>query len=191
LKKKSFKGKTMNFLTEDTQELKTEKKYFKFAEGENRVRILSAPIAGWEDWIDNKPVRYRAKEKPSKAHDSEKKVRAFWSVIIWNYSEKKVQIMHITQASIRKSIEALCIDEDWGSPFHYDLKIIKSGEGIDTEYRVNPGQKKPVDELIKHSFKETPIALEALFDNADPFSSDHIFITRAFWEEEQQEEQPF
>lgn len=160
----------MEFLPEDYQAPNSSNNYFKIQQGENRIRILSQPVFGWEDWHDKKPVRYRMNEKPNKSFDPKKPIKHFWAFIVFNYREEQVQIMQVTQATIRKSLEALCRDKDWGAPFAYDIKITKSGEGVDTEYTVNPVPHKPVDEYITKCFKEKPINLEALFDNSDPFS---------------------
>jgi hypothetical protein len=160
----------MNFLPTDYTAPKSSNYYMKLQEGENKIRILSQPILGWEDWHDKKPVRYMLNEKPAKSFDPGKPVKHFWAFIVWNYSEEQIQILHITQATIRNSIEVLCKDQDWGAPYFYDLKIIKSGEGKDTEYKVNPLPHKPVNEYIIKEFKERPCNLEAIFANADPFS---------------------
>ena len=40
--------------------------YMKLQSGENKFRILSKPIIGWLDWKDNKPHRFRMKERPEK-----------------------------------------------------------------------------------------------------------------------------
>lgn len=146
--------------------------YFKLQEGENRIRVLSTPVFGWEDWKDKKPVRYRFVKDQAvpKSFDPNKKVKFFWALIVWNYKEEQIQIMHITQVTIQKRLQNLDNDKDWGGLFDYDIKINKSGEGIDTEYTINPVPHKPVDEYIVKCFKEKPINLEALFDNSDPFS---------------------
>jgi hypothetical protein len=47
---------------------------------------------------------------------------------------------------------------------------MKSGEGIETEYTVNPVPHKPLDPYIMQCFIERPCNLEALLLNADPFS---------------------
>jgi len=162
----------MSFLPQGYQAPKGASYYTKIAEGENRVRILSKPIFGWEDWHDKKPVRYRMDNKPVKSYDPKKPVRHFWAFIVFNHQEEQIQIMQITQATIRKSIESLCNDKDWGSPYGYDIKIMKTGEGTDTEYAVNPVPHKPIDPYIVTCFNERPINLEALFDGEDPFTVD-------------------
>jgi len=160
----------MNFLPENYETPKANNYYLKLQDGENRIRILSQPIIGWEDWMEKKPIRFRMNEKPLRPLDPKKPIRHFWSFIAYNYAEDQIQIMHVTQASIRKSLENLVKDADWGAPYFYDIKIIRSGEGMETEYTVNPVPHKPIDPAIVEMFKERPCNLEALFTNDDPFS---------------------
>lgn len=172
----------MNFLPENYTTPKSSNSYMKLQEGENKFRILSSPIIGWEDWLDKKPIRFRFNEKPTKSIDPKKPVKHFWAFVVWNYMEEKIQILHVTQATIRNCIEALCKDTDWGAPYFYDLKIMKKGEGVDTEYMVNPLPHKPLDPSIKKAFMEKRCNLEALFDNSDPFSSDWDMYTEGVFE---------
>jgi hypothetical protein len=158
------------FLPEGYQAPKSSNFYMKLQDGENKIRILTQPIFGWEDWIENKPVRYRMEDKPKKSFDPKKPLRHFWSFVVWNYNEEQIQILHLTQATIRNNIEALCHDADWGAPFFYDIKIIKKGEGTNTEYLVNPLPHKPLHPSIVECFNERPCNLHAIFENADPFS---------------------
>lgn len=146
--------------------------YMKLQDGENRIRILSQPIIGWEDWTeDKKPVRFTYNKKPDKSIDPKKPVKHFWAMIIWNYNEEKIQILQISQATIRKSLEKLCRDSDWGLPYFYDIKITKEGQSVDTEYSVNPIAPKPIDQRIIDEFNLRPVYLDALFEGADPFDS--------------------
>lgn len=160
------------FLPEGYEAPKSSNFYMKLQDGENKIRILTQPILGWEDWIENKPARYRMENKPKKSFDPKKPLRHFWSFVVWNYNDEQIQILHLTQATIRHNIEALCHDTDWGAPFFYDIKIIKKGEGTSTEYVVNPLPHKPLPSYIIECFNERPCCLEAIFDNADPFSSE-------------------
>jgi hypothetical protein len=143
----------------------------KLQDGENKIRILSAPLLGWEDWLDKKPMRYKMDNKPLKSHDPLKPIKHFWAFIVWNYAEEKIQILQITQASVRSRIEDLCKDEDWGQPFFFDIKILKKGQDLKTEYTVNPMPHKPLAPHIKQEFIDKPIYLDALFSNADPFDT--------------------
>lgn len=168
----------MNFLPENYEAPKSSGFYLKLQEGENRIRILSEAVIGWEDWIDKKPVRFRMNNKPLKSFDPKKPVKHFWAFVVYNHNEDQIQIMQITQSSIRKSLESLCKDGDWGAPYFYDIKIMKTGDGIDTEYAVNPVPHKPIDQSILDRFHERKCNLEALFDNADPFSPEWEMHTR-------------
>lgn len=178
----------MNFLPKDYKSPTSSNNYFKLQEGENRIRILSKPIFGWEDWQDKKPVRYVLNDKPLKPFDPKKSIKHFWAFIVYNYKDKQVQIMQITQATIRKRLEDLCKDEEWGTPFNYDIKISKNGEGMETEYVVNPVPHKPVDNTIIEAFRERKINLDALFTNSDPFHIEDDVFTPLMSEDTREEE---
>lgn len=160
---------TFNFLPEDYEAPKSGGLYMKLQKGENKIRILSKPILGWEDWIDNKPVR--SVNKPEKSNDPQKPAKHFWAMVVWNYSEEKIQILQVSQSGVQKGIESLSKDSDWGNPGKYDIKIIKTGEDKQTKYQVNPLPHKPIAAHIVKSYQERPCYLEALFVNEDPFSS--------------------
>lgn len=178
-KKTKNKENAMNFLPDNYEAPKpTSQLYLKLQDGENRIRILSRPIVGWEDWnADKKPVRYKMSEKPAKPFDPAKPMKHFWAFIVWNVNEEQIQIMQITQATIRSSLESLSKDADWGSPFEYDIKINKKGEKMETEYTVNPAPHKPVSQEILKAFKDRPIQLEALFEGLDPFATGYTQYT--------------
>lgn len=159
----------MNFLPENYTAPKSSGSYMKLQDGENKIRILTFPLLGWEDWLDKKPVRFRYNLKPSKSFDPEKPVKHFWAFVVWNCLEEKIQILQITQATIMKSLEALVKDADWGLPFFYDIKIYKEGKGTETKYRVNPSPKKAVSEHVIKAFHDKRCNLNALFENLDPF----------------------
>jgi hypothetical protein len=162
----------MSFIPKNYTEPSTSDNYFKIQEGDNRIRILSQATIGWEDWVNNKPVRFEFDKKPTKPSDPLKPIKLFWAFIVYNYGLQKIQIMQVTQATVRKSIMALCNDEDWGNPYSYDIKINKTGEGKETKYVVNPVPHKPVDPIIIKAFKDKPCLLDALFIGADPFNSE-------------------
>ncbi len=161
----------MNFLPKNYEAPRGSSSYMKLQEGENKFRILSAPILGWEDWDDKRPVRYRFDAKPAKPIDAGRPVKHFWSMIVWNYAAEQVQILTVTQATVQKQIQALCADTDWGAPYFYDMKILKSGEGKETKYQVNPVPHKPTAPAVIKAFNDRPVDLEAIFDNADPFAN--------------------
>ncbi len=161
----------MNFLPSNYEAPKSNGQYMKFVDGDNRIRILSAPILGWEEWTqDKKPIRYRMDKKPTVFAMPDREPKHFWTMIVWNYEVQKIQIFQLTQAGIRKSIESFSKDPEWGAPYGYDIKINKQGSELKTKYSVNPSPHKPVGQHVIDAFKAQPINLEALFDNKDPFA---------------------
>jgi hypothetical protein len=179
------KGKIMNaFLPQDYEAPTTAGNYMKLQPGENKIRILSAPLLGWEDWtIEKKPVRFSYDQKPARPIVSDRPIKHFWAVIVWNYKEEKIQILQITQSSIRASIQALCENEDWGAPYFYDIKITKKGEKVDTEYNVAPSPHKSTNEVIRNAFVNKPCNLDALLSGKDPFADIQDGFTSGIFED--------
>lgn len=161
----------MNFLPDDYEAPRTGGgHYMKLQNGENRFRILSQPIVGWEDWLDGKPVRFRMNQKPAQAINPEKAIKHFWAMIVWDYADESIKILQLTQAGIRKALQAYTQDKDWGAPYFYDLKITRSGAKMETEYTVMACPGKPVGPEVRAAFHAKPIRLEALYTGDDPFA---------------------
>lgn len=149
--------------------------YMKFQEGENRIRILTDAVIGWEGWKDNKPFRRKGIEK--NIEDSEvdmdqkykkPKINHFWAMVVWDYAEKKLKILTITQKSVMKAIDGLVNDSDWGDPKEYDISIAKIITGPRTAYAVKAYPPKKVSADIASAFKTNEIDLEKIFgDSSD------------------------
>lgn len=155
------------------EKLRTEKPYInlgKLPEGEHRFRIVDRPIAGWIDWMENKPCRFRPEDKPRSSFDPNRPVKAFWAMHVWDYARDGLYIMEITQNGIRKALESYAINEDWGDLTSFDIKIKKEGTGIETEYTVIPVPHKPLSDKIKEAIVEKKIRLEALYEGKDPWN---------------------
>lgn len=176
----------ITFLPTDYSIPKASGAYMRLQEGDNRIRILSAPVIGWEDWtMDKKPVRFRRENKPSASINPDRAVKEFWAFIVWNYAEEKIQILQITQKSIKTAIDALSRDEDWGAPYFYDIKIAKTGKELNTEYAITPMKPKPLAAGVKEAFYASRCNLEALFTNDDPFDSWESYTEGVFEDEEE------
>lgn len=162
----------MKYLPEGYENLKTESNYLKMSqmqEGENRLRIVQRPIAGWIDWKDNKPYRYRPDKKPSSSFDLEKPIRPFWACHVWDYEREGLFVLEITQSSILKALTQYGQDEEWGDFTDYDIKIIKEGNGKETRYHVLPTPPQPLAESIQEIIRNSPVNLEALYSGGDPW----------------------
>ena len=161
------------FLPPEFESLKIEKPYWKMSqmkEGENRFRIVMRPIAGWIDWRDGKPLRFRPSNKPSVAVDASKPIKPFWSLYVWDYAREALFILEITQNSIIKTLTALGHDEDWGDFLKYDLKLKKEGTGKETKYIITPMPHKPLSERVLKAISSCPVRLEALYEGGDPWT---------------------
>lgn len=157
-----------DFLPEGYEQPQTGGNFMKLQDGENKLRILSKPIVGWVDWKDKQAYRFPMKQKPEKPLGKDP-IKHFWAFIVWNYNAQSIQILEITQQTIQTAIGNLSKDEDWGAPFDYDLKIIKKGKDLQTEYTVTPSPKKPVPDEIQKAGLDKPCYLEAMFSGADPW----------------------
>lgn len=162
--------------------------YMKLNEGQNRFRVLSSAIVGFQYWnVESKPVRLKTAPqgipvdtKPEK--DGTKKApKPFWAFVVYNYESSRIQILEITQKGIMKSIKAKIENEAWGDPKMYDLVITREGSGFDTEYTVDPNPKTVLDKEIKGLYETTNINLEALYDGSDPFESTKSDEIEADW----------
>lgn len=163
-------GKNMTFLPPEYKSPSNNTRYMKLQEGENKFRILTQPILGWEDWNDKSPIRYRFDQKPEHSIDPLKPAKHFWAFAVFNYSTETVQILFLTQASVRNAIEALSRDEEWGAPYYYDIKVTKTGKDKLTKYSVSPSPHKELSPYIVECFNECPCWLDVLYSNGDPFS---------------------
>jgi hypothetical protein len=163
----------MNFLPEGAEHLRTEKPYWKMSqmvEGDNKIRIVMRPIAGWIDWVDSKPVRSRPDERPSKSFDEEKPMKPFWAMYVWDYARKSLYLLEVTQAGIIKALTSFAKDEDWGDFTKYDIKIKKEGTGKETRYSVTPLPHKDLSPEIVQALKNSPVHLENLYAGGDPWN---------------------
>src|SRR5690606_36301364 len=162
----------MSFLPPNYEPPKTGGNYMKFEKGENKLRILSHCITGYEYWTqDNKPVRVHNMplERPENMKIRNEKehwmnsIKHFWAFVVWNYKTESIQILEITQASIQNAILGLYNESEWGHPNRYDITVVRSGEGMETKYQVIPKPPKEVTKDIMKAYEEKPVNLNALY----------------------------
>jgi hypothetical protein len=174
----------MSFLPTDYKEPVTDK-YMKLTEGENTFRIMSSAIVGYEYWKEitksdgtrgRTPIRKRLNEKID-MNDLEVKEdgtldtpKVFWAFVVYNWDADAIQILEITQASIRKAIKALVDNKKWGDQSQYNICISRTGKGKETEYQTNPEPKEEMPQEITDQYKSMTIDLEQLFSGGDPFA---------------------
>lgn len=165
-----------DFFPESDYEIPETSSYMKFTEGDNKFRVLSSAIVGWQYWnTQNKPVRRQENwdsvpDDIKIEKDGGVKINHFWAFIVYNYRAKKVQILEITQKGIMKYIKGLVKNPKWGNPKGYDIVINKTGSGFDTEYTYIADPHAPVEKHIEEQFGRMKIDLNLLFVGSDPFN---------------------
>lgn len=148
--------------------------YLKFKAGKTKFRIMDLGIVGYEYWtetdgkrapkrvhsIDDVPPRYRAgKDAP----------KFFSAMVVWGYDAQRVQVLSLTQSSVRKALRALADSEDWGDPRNYDITVTRTGSTKDdTEYSVTPGKTGAMPAAIVA--EAAKVDIDALMDGGDPFA---------------------
>jgi hypothetical protein len=168
------------WLPEGAQTPKENSNYLKLIEGTIRFRTVSQPIYGYLYWTENKkPVRLKQypKEKPADVRiekDGSYNIKHFWAFAVLDRDDSRVKIFEITQNGVKRDIEALLQDADWGEPTGYDIKITGEGKGLERRYTVNPVPHKTLTAEEKSLVARTEVNLEALFQAGDPFNSAKI-----------------
>ena len=173
----------MGFLPDKYEVPSDKDKYMKFVQGANKFRVLVEPLLGWEWWVvkdeDGSKMPLRAsmdsdevQNVPAGYHiDGDGGAKHFWALKVWNYELEKVQVLSITQVGIQEAIKDLNANPDWGNPLEYDITITRKGEGLETNYGVQPSPKKALLKKIEAEANEVEVNLEALFESGDPFST--------------------
>lgn len=168
-----------SFIPEDFKE-PVVANYMKFGDGENSFRILSpSMITGFVTWEtvkgDDGSETRRPKRTPSSKPfvlteiEDPEDVKVFWAFVVWNYNDEKVQILEITQKTLRKGLKGLVDNKKWGDVHDYDITVIKVGQKKETRYDIMPNPKEPLDKKIIDLYNSMNIDLNKLFTNEDPF----------------------
>jgi len=169
----------MGFLPDGYEITEPVSQYMKFKAGENRFRVLSDAIQGWEWWLDKdgnlvpRDAQAGKGGKPKRVRDFKEiagtppqyAAKEFWAFVVWNYAFEMVQILEIKQVTIMRPMQAWARNPKWGSPTKYDI-IVTRVDGDKTTYEVI---NEPHSELEADTSKAKNINLEALFSGDDPF----------------------
>lgn len=172
----------MPFLPANYEAPTTTGQYMKFHDGENRFRVLGDAIVGNELWINKKPVRKPNNERfttdelesaDTNEDGTPRKQRHFWAFPVFNYELNQVQVLEITQKTVRETMETYARDADWGEPVEYDFVVSRSGKGIETDYNVIAKPAKLLNEEAAKAWvkvQENGFDLDELFKSGDPFA---------------------
>lgn len=169
----------MSFLPTNYEAPKKQGNYLKFQEGQNKFRIVSSAITGYEYWNkENKPVRLKTspKETPRDIRD-DSQIKHFWAFAVIDRWDNRIKVCELTQSSIMGAIKALVDNEDWGDPKGYDITVTRTGQKLETEYTVQPSPHKELSEEEKTLVNENPVNLEALFSGENPFDEKAVDVS--------------
>ena len=175
-----------DFFKKDEQyEVPSTSNYMKFEDGDNRFRILGSfhddtAIRGTVYWTTTdgkrKPVRLPmgtavpVDELELNKFGEVDVPRHFWAVPVYNYQEKRVQILELTQKTIINYIKKQAENPKWGNPRDYDFIVTRSKEGERTVYTVTNDPKEPLDGAILKQYRDMNIVITRLFTGDDPFA---------------------
>lgn len=163
------------FPTEDYK-IPSSSNYFKFKDGENTFRVLSPAVVGYEYWNnEGKPVRSKTAFATIPADirtgddGKPERIKHFWAFLVWNYDQKQVQILQLTQKGVMEAIKALVDNTKWGNPTGYDITVSRSGSGLETKYQTMPSPHTMVPGDADAAMEGRVIDLQKLFTGGDPF----------------------
>jgi len=167
-------------IPKDTKIPKSSGQFAKIQDGANRFRFLSDVVIGWEGWKDKKPFRHEGavcKIKPEQVdlnQNGKPNINYFWAMVVWNYAEKRVQVLELTQKTIMSPLYDMEQNADWGDLKNYDIEINKKKEGDKTSYTVLGIPPKPLSEEIQTAYAETEVKLEKLFEGEYPMQDEIV-----------------
>ena len=93
--------------------------------------------------MNQKPQRGASLERIPKTGDPDKSgkpttPRGFRAVGVYNLTDKKLQLWTLNLVTVRRAIEELSNNPDWGNPTGYDITITRKKNGDKTDYLVTP-----------------------------------------------------
>lgn len=158
--------------------------FFKAEQGQTEVMLVDSVVTGYQAWmldgsckkqpeVFEEPIegirKKKIKDKDGNVTGEEdEKQQFYWAVALYNFETKQFEVAQFTQKGIRDELLGLQNNKNWGDPVgNYTITIEKSGEGLQTRYKVtaNPAEKRK-DELkeIMEQYKASPINVaEVLF----------------------------
>ena len=143
-----------------------------------KLRVLTDFITGKEVFgeKDGKPFpyRFRVGEKipvgcigSNRFTGEPNTVKGFLAAIVWNYTTNQVEILSVVNNDIKDAIFDLEHDGDWGDCKNYDLTIKRTGQKVETRYKLTPSNLKKFEKQVDIS----GIDMEALYGGENPFEN--------------------
>ena len=107
--------------------------YHKFEDGKTyTIRIASEPIVYQTEFV---------------SPNGETNLSTKYGWLAWNVEDKHPIILQLPVTAYKK-VAAFGADDDYGDPQNYNIKITRTGTGLDTEYNVVPSPKQiPIEQV--------------------------------------------
>ncbi len=106
--------------------------FIKLEPGETRIRFLDEVTLGYIYWKDKKPYRVKKPADVPAGEDG----KHFWFVPVW--CNDQVSFLEMAQKTVLSELAFLDGSADWGGLDKHDVTIKRTGEGMDTQYFVQP-----------------------------------------------------
>lgn len=144
--------------------------------GDNTFRIVTNPVLMWVAW-ENKVVTRTpymlngvVTTKPVVPTGDNNSVSFTWSLGVYNYKTKAVEVLDISQKGLQSAIEGYASQLAWGHPSKYDIIINKTGTGKETKYALRVNPPLPVSVEVSAAIADTPLDLnQLLVSGGNPF----------------------
>lgn len=171
-----------NSLPKNLDQLQEKKEFLKLndlPDGEHRFRIVQGAIGGFIEWDNNKPLRHEA--RPSMIKNPDRPPRVFWALYVWDYQQKDLFVMEITQKTLLSALRSFGENEEWGDITTFDIKIKKTKtskmmhDKVIYDYAIIPVPHKPMSEEIVEARRMKPAKLELLFAGLYPVRDYALF----------------
>lgn len=156
----------MAFLPKNYEAPKNQHHYFKLQKWKNRIRVVSECLVGYEHWVEDwenkKPVRG---ENSVWAKDE----KHFWAFCVYDYEDKQVKVLTVTQKSIQETITNI-LQIEWKEDItKYDLYINRTWNLLDTKYTVTSWDTvEHTDEIKKAIEVASKADLDVLYEGWHP-----------------------
>lgn len=165
--------------------------FFKPQSGKNKIRVMSDKlVAGWlffgkNEEGQNYPYRKKADlaDPTDRGFSDEEMIslgckmkgdkpepqKYFWLMLVWNYDLRRFQVWEVTQKGLQKDFLSIIETEEYGNPVNYDVEVTKTGDGLNTEYKIIAKPPKAIDQKVAEQFNELEVNIEAVFEGDYPF----------------------
>ncbi len=165
---------TQEFIAKGYKLPSKSEQFMKLKNGQNKFRILSPATCGYVVFDPLKKPHRRLEEEGAFSEQelnelgTEDKCKHFMYFLVWNYQEGKVQVLELTQQSLKKPLLDYIENEEYGNPLNYDVSIKKEGESLTTQYSLIASPPKPRAEIITEELAKIKYNQFAIIDGNCP-----------------------